>query len=320
VASATAVGYSEARIEHEDAAMLTCRLTEIGGLEIEGVDLSSPLSADIEREIGRLYDEHGLLVFRDQHLTKQQLVDATGPFGGPDLDPPVNDTEPDVPGVTVISTRGSTGDIVPHEKEELVGEICWHTDQAYVTRPNRGKLLYAVTVPEVGGRTGFIDGALTYAALPDDLKDRIKGLHVIQSWAHAREIIHRNRGYRHNNETVLADDRFPDTAYRLVHEHPKTGRRVLNLPQQWACGIVELPGAEGKALMDQLFAHLLQPQFAYWHDYRPGDLVAWDNWRFLHAAGGTPRGYVRTMWSVVIRGGPSFGRVLDESGAAAIGR
>lgn len=300
--------------------MRVTKLSDAGGVSVEGVDFTRPVPADVSAELMRLYDEEGLLVVRDQTLTEPQLLAATEPFGGSEVHVATGDMDSAFPGVSVISTRGNKGHVTPEQQDAIVGDIDFHTDQAYVIAPNRGKLLYAVAVPEEGGKTGFIDGALTYAALPDDLKDRIKGLYVIQSWAHAREIIHRNRGYRHNNETVLADDRFPDTAYRLVHEHPKTGRRVLNLPQQWACGIVELPGAEGKALMDQLFAHLLQPQFAYWHDYRPGDLVAWDNWRFLHAAGGTPRGYVRTMWSVVIRGGPSFGRVLDESGAAAIGR
>jgi taurine dioxygenase len=300
----------------EDVAMLTRPLHEKGGLSIEGVDLSQPLPAETAAEIARLYDEHGLLVFRDQMLTMHQLVAATEPFGGPDVHPAVDDTDPDNPGVSVISTRGAMGDVTPDEAETIVGDIDWHTDQAYIVAPNRGKLLYAVEVPEVGGKTGFLDGQRTYDALPDRLKDSIEGLHVVQSWHKAQATIARNKGYRVDGEKVLADDRFPDIAYLLAHEHPLTGRKVLNLPPLWATGIVELPGEEGRALLDELMAHIHRPEFAYWHSYQPGDVAAWDNWRFLHAAGGTPREYVRTMWATVIRGGPVFGSVVEPRQAA----
>ena len=170
-------------------------------------------------------------------------------------------------------------------------------------------------MPEVAGKTGFLDGQQTHDALPEDLKERIDGLHVIQSWRHAQATIARNKDYRVEGDKVLADDRFPDMAYRLVHRHPHTGRQVLNIPPLWASGIVELPGEEGRALLDRLIAHIRQPQFAYWHGYRRHDVVAWDNWRFLHAAGGTPGRYRRTLWSVVIRGGPTFGRTLEQGEA-----
>ena len=93
--------------------------------------------------------------------------------------------------------------------------------------------------------------------------------------------------------------------------HPVSGRKVLFVPPLWSSGILELPGEEGRALLAELTAHIRKPEFAYWHAYRPGDLLAWDNWRFLHAAGGTPGKYRRTMWTVVIRGGPVFGRVVE---------
>jgi taurine dioxygenase len=297
--------------------MQTHLLEHNEGLEILGVDLSAPLDPALSQQLGKLYDQHGLLVIRDQHLTKRQLVEATHPFGGPELHPPADDTDPDAPGVSIISTRGAFGDVVPQEVEELVGDIDWHTDQAYIVAPNRGKLIYAVEVPEVGGKTGFLDGQRTYEALPHALKERIDGLHVIQSWRHAQATIARNKAYRIEGEKVLADDRFPDIAHRLVHEHPRTGRKVLFVPPLWSSGILELPGEEGRALLDELIAHIRKPEFAYWHSYRPGDLLAWDNWRFLHAAGGTPGKYRRTMWTVVIRGGPVFGRIIEPGESVA---
>ena len=66
----------------------------------------------------------------------------------------------------------------------------------------------------------------------------------------------------------------------------------------------------------ELKAHVLQPQFQYWHDYRVGDAVLWDNWRSLHAASGTPGKYVRTLWSIVIDAGPEIGRPMPAGGRA----
>jgi taurine dioxygenase len=76
-----------------------------------------------------------------------------------------------------------------------------------------------------------------------------------------------------------------------------------------------MPGAGGATLLEELKQHITQPKFQYWHSYRVGDAVIWDNWRFIHAASGTPGRYVRILWKVVIQGGPAFGRALPKAAA-----
>jgi taurine dioxygenase len=293
------------------------KLSDAGGVEVEGVDLSHRYPPNEAQAIGRLYDEHGLVVFRDQNLTKQQLVDATEFFGGCMIDPPATARDPDVPGIVVISTRGTTGNVVPDDPEKLVGDLEWHTDQGYVAAPNRGKILYSVQVPEEGGKTGFIDGQLTYQALPEEMKSRIDKLHVIQSWNRAESYTSRNRAYRVDGEKQMSQNRFPDMVFPLVYPHPKTAAKILNVPPIWVVGVLEIPGAEGDELVEELKRHVLQPKFQYWHQYRAGDAVIWDNWRSLHAASGTPGRYVRTLWSVVIKNGPELGYPLSGSHADA---
>jgi len=299
--------------------MIIEQLSPKGGVAISGIDMSRPLCGDETSRLRAAYEEHGLVVIRGQNLTKQQLVGATEPFGGPELHPAVDDCDPEAPGVSVIRTRGADGEALHADEKALVGDIMFHTDQAYLTTPNRGKLLYAVEVPEEGGATGFIDGIATYDALSDATKQRIAGLHVVQSWAHAQTTIARNKAYRYDGERVLADDRFPNIAYPLVTTHPNSGRKALNCPPLWACGIVELPGDEGIALVEELIAHITRPEFTYWHRYRPGDIAGWDNWRYLHAAEGTPGRFARLIWSVVIRGGPVMGWEIGARETEAIG-
>src|SRR5262249_37820498 len=153
--------------------MRVTRLSDAGGVSVEGVDLSQPVTADVAADLMRLYDEEGLLAIRGQDLSKDQLLGATEPFGGSEVHVAVGDTNDALPGVPIISTRGNEGHITPEQQDAVVGDIGWHTDQAYVVAPNRGKLLYAVAVPEEGGMTGFIDGQRTYAATPQAMTQRI---------------------------------------------------------------------------------------------------------------------------------------------------
>ena len=290
------------------------QLSELGGVEVTGVDLRQA-SSQQDRALRALFDEHGLVVFRDQTLTKHQLIAAADPFGGVLLNRPAEASDPEAPGLAILSSRGANGDVIPKDPDKPVGQVDWHTDDGYVVAPNRGKILYAVQVPEEGGLTGFIDGHRTYDALPADLKARIESLHVVQSWNKLREQFGDDRQYRLRGDEVLVADRFEDMSYGLVHAHPISGRLVLNLPRLWAAAIEELPGSKGQELMERLLAHITQPRFQYWHHYLPGDALIWDNWRFLHAASGTPGRFVRTMWSVTIRGGPLLGRVAVKSAA-----
>lgn len=291
------------------------KLSETGGIAVEGVDLSRLDSPERNREIVRLFNEHGLVLFKRQKLTKQQLVASGVPFGGAMTAPPgAGQSDPEAPGILTISTRGAAGEVAPTDGAKIVGDIEWHTDQAYVANPNRGKILYAVQVPDEGGLTGFIDRQATYAALPEDLKKRVTGLHLIHSLDHAQAAVSRNKDYKVGDSKSLSSSTFPDLAFPIIYDHPVTGAKVLHAPPLWGAGIVELPGEQGKALIAELTNHVTQQKFQYWHRYEVGDALLWDNWRFMHAAGGTPGRHVRTMWSFAISPGSiALGRALPKA-------
>jgi taurine dioxygenase len=160
--------------------------------------------------------------------------------------------------------------------------------------------------------TGFIDMNRTYEALSDEMKRRIEGLNVIQSWRFAQESIAKNPSFRTDEGAKMLDlDRFPDLACPIARPHPVTGKMCLNTPRMWSPGIVEMPGGEGDALLAELIAHTVSPEFVYWHSYQPGDLVVWDNWRMIHAASGTKGRYRRTMYRTILKGGPALQWPLD---------
>lgn len=290
----------------------TRSLSKAAGVVVSSIDLGQPLTPEDRAQLNDLLNQHGLLVLKQQSLSKQQLVAASYNFGELEIHPHTNSIDREVPEILVISTRGRDGDVIPESDEEVVGRIEWHTDLAYMTVPNHAALLYGIEVPPEGGMTGFIDRQKTYATLPQEMKKRIEGLTVNQSWRYAQESIAKSPGFRSDEGAkMLALDRFPDLGYPLVYAHPVTGTKVLNVPPMWAAAIVEMPGAEGRALLDELITHSLQDEFIYWHAYEPGDLVIWDNWRMMHAASGTKGRYRRLMYRTTIKGHIEFGQPLD---------
>jgi taurine dioxygenase len=46
--------------------------------------------------------------------------------------------------------------------------------------------------------------------------------------------------------------------------------------------IVGLPDAESRAVLDELFAWTVRPEFVYTHNWRAGDGVMWDNASTMH--------------------------------------
>ncbi len=293
------------------------RINEISGfcgIEIHDLDLSQPRTPEMEQEIVRLFDKHGFVVFKNQKLTKRELHAAGSIFGGSLTDVAGTAKDPEAPGLVTVTTRGSDGNTAGPDEKAIVGDIKWHNDQTYTAKPARCRMLYAVEVAPEGGLTGFIDGRVTYATLPDDLKKRVDGLHVIHSWDFAEATISRQRAYQRDGKTsALQPKMFPDVAYPVVHTHPYTGVKVLNAPPLWSAGIVEMPGAEGKALIAELHQHMLQEKFQYWHRYELGDAVLWDNFCFIHAASGTPGRYARTLWSTAMKNSLEIGRVLTAA-------
>jgi taurine dioxygenase len=46
--------------------------------------------------------------------------------------------------------------------------------------------------------------------------------------------------------------------------------------------VLGLPVPESEALLDELWTHATQPQFAMCHEWRVGDLLMWNNLSVLH--------------------------------------
>ena len=68
----------------------------------------------------------------------------------------------------------------------------------------------------------------------------------------------------------------------IVRTHPVTGRQALFLGRRRNAYIPGLPLADSEALLDALWAHAENPAFAWYQQWRVGDLVLWDNRCVMH--------------------------------------
>ncbi|WP_197022630.1 TauD/TfdA dioxygenase family protein [Comamonas aquatica] len=68
----------------------------------------------------------------------------------------------------------------------------------------------------------------------------------------------------------------------LARLNPDTGKYSLYLGRRRGAYVRGLALSESEALLNALWAHATQPQFAWAQQWQVGDLVAWDNRVTLH--------------------------------------
>jgi taurine dioxygenase len=151
----------------------------------------------------------------------------------------------------------------------------------YVETPPKGAVLYALEVPLEGGDTYWTNMILAYETLPDALKRRIAGREAVHDATYNSAGLLR-RGYGEVRDPREA----PGARHPLVRVHPETGRSVLYLGRRRNSYVVGLELEESERLLDTLWAHATQPRFVFRQQWRPGDVLIWDNRCTLHRRDG----------------------------------
>lgn len=265
--------------------------------EIEGIDLSRPLSDAEFRPIDRAFLDHAVLVVRGQRLTKATLAAFSRHFGELLVHVLNQYLASDFPEVMRLSNTDETGKRVVFRN----GAEAWHTDLSFTNRPSLATLLYGQAIPPVGGDTEFCDARAAYEALDETTKIRIEGLKAVHSFFRYQT--------RRFPERPLTDEqraKTPDVAHPIARVHPETGRKALFIGDDVISHVAGMEPAEGKALVDDLLRHATSEQFVYRHRWRPGDLVIYDNRCTLHRATGyDENAYERTLLRTSIKGTPT---------------
>ncbi len=262
-------------------AVTVCPITPGFAAEIGDVDLSARLEPADLAAIKEAFTTYAVLVFPDQHLSQDQHLDFARAFG------PLETTIALFRKDTKLRLRQEFADVSNLDSDNKVwgensrrrmfelGNRLWHTDSSFKLLPARASLLYARSIPPIGGHTEFADERAAYDALPEDMKRRLHGLVAEHSIFNSRARL----GF-----TEFSDEErqnMPPVPQAMVRTIPENGRKSLYLASH-AGRILGMPEQEGRALIDQLIAHATQRQFVYTHRWRVHDLVMWDNRCAMH--------------------------------------
>ncbi|HEY4166730.1 MAG TPA: TauD/TfdA family dioxygenase [Reyranella sp.] len=266
------------------------------GAEIQGVDLGKPLSNSEFDQIHRTFLERGILLFRDQKITREQHIAFSRRFGELDRHESLpRDRHPDYPEllqVTNIPEKDGTQSASKYTGQQ------WHSDMSFTLEPSLGSLLRGIVIPPVGGDTMFTNMYLAYDALSDGMKNMIEPLHAIHTGR--RKVLEPN-SEREKEQKKLN----PPIAQPVVRVHPETGRKALYIGEKVSC-LAGMTEEESRPLIDYLVKHATRPQFVYRHQWKQDDIVLWDNRCTMHIAlGDYADGETRHLERTTVKGTPS---------------
>ncbi len=272
------------------------------GAEVLGLDLNRPLAdADFAR-IHRAHLDHHVLVFRDQRITPAQHIDFSRRFGPLEIHVLHQFHLAGHPEILIVSNIRK-----PNGEPVGLGDAgaYWHSDISYKPRPSLGSLLHAQELPAEGGDTLFADQHQAWDGLPHALQQRLLTLKAEHSYLAKYEELRAKNPWRPQLSQAQIDQVRP-AVHPVVRTHPETGRRALFVSEHFTTRIVGLPKDESDALLAELFAHSVKPEYVYRHRWAPHDLVFWDNRSLMHLAAGTPDHLRRKLYRTTVEGDSPF--------------
>jgi taurine dioxygenase len=265
-------------------------LSDALGVEVMGVDLSRPIASADLALMQRALADHLVMVVRDQRLDPAEYLAAARLFGETMAQHLSEMLMSEHPEIAVLDSAtlgpGPDGRVVP------LGSRDWHTDHTNHARPPKITALYAVELPPEGGDTSFANMQAAYRALPEAERERLAAMRTV------------NKIEDFNYVSAADKDRFGERQiHPLVRTHPDSGKKALYFHPGKTERIEGMEPAESLAFLDELLDRVIRPEVTYRHEWRPGDLLLWDNRAVLHIAHHDyDMGAGRVMHRVILEG------------------
>lgn len=227
------------------------------------------------------WHRYGVLFFRGQHLSSDELVEAGRIFGTPDH---------------FDMARAAAGHHLVHEIRTNQpgrhgGASRWHSDATWKQLPPRGSMLQAVDLPPVGGDTLFASAHGAFETLSSRLQRLVLGLTAMHAGGEALA----RAGQRVQRE-VPAPVHHP-----VVRRHPGADTPCLFVNSVFTQALDEIPRRESTALLPLLVDVFKDPELQCRFRWETGDVAIWDNRAVQHYAA-PDYSSARLMHRVVLAG------------------
>jgi len=271
------------------------------GAEINGLDLTRPVSEQDIAAIRAALVKHSVVVFRKQRITPEQHVAFSRRFGPLQIHVLNRFRLEQHPEILIVSNVVENGQPIG-----LVDAGAdWHSDLSYMPKPSLGSLLHAQELPPEQGDTQFANMFNAYDTLPADVKKTLEGRTAIHSYVYRYRRLQKLTPWR-VDLTQKQIDEVPEVEHPVIRVHPENGRKALFVSEGFTSHIVGLPQDESEALLKFLHEHTIRPENVYTHKWRAHDIVFWDNRSTVHYAAITPQHLRRTLHRTTVEGDVPF--------------
>src|SRR4051812_40574218 len=163
------------------------RLHRLFVAEVTGTDLTRPIPCEDFRTIWDAFNEHQILVFRDQAFDDESQIAFSRKFGELEMMVAHPGNDWNLGHISVMTNLGKDGTMLPLDHPSMIHRDrneAWHSDSSFKTVAALASLLSARIVPPVGGNTDFASARAAYEALPAERKAELEGLTAIHRITH----------------------------------------------------------------------------------------------------------------------------------------
>ena len=262
------------------------------GVEVTNFSLSDLTEENISF-LRSKWVEYGLIVFPELPLSHDEFKDFALSFGDFGDDPFISSL-PDYPNIAEIKRSAN-------EKATPFGGT-WHSDWSFMKKPPSATLLHSKIIPPVGGNTLFANTERSFAALPEEMKNKLRKLKVI----HSAKIPYADDGFyalekEERSMKILSSKEARATfSHPMVKIHPETNKECLFINPVYTINVEGFSEDESQQLLWELYEHMIQDRFVYEHVWNDDMLIMWDNRTVMHQATGGYDGYDRLLHRITL--------------------
>jgi alpha-ketoglutarate-dependent 2,4-dichlorophenoxyacetate dioxygenase len=258
--------------------------------ELRGITLTDVAASDeAYRATRAAFEQHSVLVLRDQDITDDAQIAFSRRFGPLEVTPAGADGAGTH--LVILTTVGKDGKVVPGDHRLALrnkANQLWHADGTFKRVPALASVLSGRIMPASGGETEYVSTRLAWDRFDPATQRRVADLFAWHDYSYSRGKIAPN---------IVADSEraaLPPQCWRMLWKNPANGRSALYIASH-AYAIEGMEARAAQELLAELTEAATAPGLRYEHTWRRGDVVMWDNRATLHRGRPWPAGEARLM-------------------------